>query len=268
MWVRAAEAIASARTLHLSAGAGMGVDSGLPDFRGPEGFWSAYPAFRHLGLDFMDLANPRWFAEDPPLAWGFYGHRLLLYRETEPHGGYDILRRWGETRTTTVFTSNVDGAFARAGFDPDGLYEVHGSIHHLQCATPCRRDIWPCEVSMTVDLETCRATSSLPRCPSCGGLARPNILMFGDWSYVGDRGDRQAGRYLVRARRSPEPAVVIECGAGSAVPTVRVHSEDLQRRGATLIRINPREAHGPPGTLSLDAGALEALTRLDALISG
>ena len=75
---RAADAIAGAGSLFVTAGAGMGVDSGLPDFRGPEGFWRAYPVFAKLGIRFEEAANPRWFREDPALAWGFYGHRLEL----------------------------------------------------------------------------------------------------------------------------------------------------------------------------------------------
>ena len=82
---RAAQAVATADALLITAGAGMGVDSGLPDFRGDEGFWRAYPPFKRLGLSFVDLANPRWFEDDPELAWGFYGHRLNLYRATTPH---------------------------------------------------------------------------------------------------------------------------------------------------------------------------------------
>ncbi|MFY0537735.1 hypothetical protein [Nannocystis pusilla] len=91
---RAAAAVRSADALMICAGAGMGVDSGLPDFRGPEGFWRAYPAARRLGLQFHDLADPRWFYSDPALAWGFYGHRLNLYRATTPHAGFALLQRW------------------------------------------------------------------------------------------------------------------------------------------------------------------------------
>jgi hypothetical protein len=90
----AADAIRRADALLITAGAGMGVDSGLPDFRGNEGFWRAYPAFAKLGLRFDELANPRWFASDPSLAWGFYGHRLNLYRTTTPHDGFAILLQW------------------------------------------------------------------------------------------------------------------------------------------------------------------------------
>lgn len=78
-------AIASADALLVTAGAGMGVDSGLPDFRGNAGFWKAYPALAHSGTSFTEIANPSAFRADPARAWGFYGHRLRLYRETVPH---------------------------------------------------------------------------------------------------------------------------------------------------------------------------------------
>src|ERR1051326_3225512 len=77
--------------LVITAGAGMGVDSGLPDFRGPEGFWKAYPAIAKLGLSFSQMADPSWFETDSALAWAFYGHRLNLYRRTIPHFGFQLL---------------------------------------------------------------------------------------------------------------------------------------------------------------------------------
>jgi len=74
----------------------MGVDSGLPDFRGNQGFWKAYPPLERLGISFVSMADPVWFTRDPELAWGFYGHRLGLYRATEPHAGFAVLKRWGQ----------------------------------------------------------------------------------------------------------------------------------------------------------------------------
>ena len=69
---KAREIIEEADAIMIAAGAGMGVDSGLPDFRGKEGFWRAYPIAKKLGLSFQDLANPYWFKKDPYLAWAFY----------------------------------------------------------------------------------------------------------------------------------------------------------------------------------------------------
>ncbi|MGM0556919.1 MAG: SIR2 family NAD-dependent protein deacylase [Myxococcota bacterium] len=268
---RAAEIISNADALFIGAGAGMGVDSGLPDFRGDEGFWRSYPPFRNLDLNFYDLANPRWFRDDPALAWGFYGHRLQLYRDTEPHDGFEILLEWGRAMDggSFVFTSNVDGQFQHAGFSDDRIMECHGSIHHMQCHRPCRDEIWSgAPVEVEIDEDTFRATSELPECGACGTIARPNILMFGDARWLARRTNRQQssmGDWL--DRNAGRRTVIIECGAGTAVPTVRHRCERLASRDdVDLIRINPREAHGPESALSIAMGALEALREIDELL--
>lgn len=269
----AAEAVARAGGLLVAAGAGMGVDSGLPDFRGTEGFWRAYPPIARLGLRFEQMANPRHFADDPALAWGFYGHRLGLYRQTEPHEGFHLLRRWaaGAPAGGFVFTSNVDGHFQRAGFGEDGIVECHGSILHLQCSRPCDEAVWEVgEEEVRVDLSTFRAKPPLPACPDCGAVARPNVLMFGDWHWIARRTEEQEARlraWLSRVEQADGPLVVIELGAGTAVPTVRLTAEHLARQaGATLVRINPREPESPAAGISLPMTALDALGAIDRLL--
>ncbi len=132
---RCARLIREADGILITAGACMGVDSGLPDFRGAGGFWKHYPALAATGLQFEAIANPRHFNTDPRLAWGVYGHRLNLYRATQPHDGFRVLREIGERMPARyfVYTSNVDGHFQYSGLDPDRLVECHRSIHHLQC---------------------------------------------------------------------------------------------------------------------------------------
>lgn len=267
----AAETIASAEALLICAGAGMGVDSGLPDFRGPEGFWRAYPPYRDRGLHFEELAQPGWFESDPALAWGFYGHRLELYRATKPHEGFSILRRWAEAKPlgAFVFTSNVDGHFEKAGFGEEQILECHGSLFHAQCLRGCGVGIFPAsEFHIDVDPETCLAKGELPSCPSCGGLARPNVLMFGDWGWDDARTARAQARFEAwLGRVEGKKLAIVEMGAGTRIPSVRRLSEQVAGLPeATLIRINIREAHGPGGTLSLPMKALEALERLDELV--
>ena len=261
---RAARLIADADGLLITAGAGMGVDSGLPDFRGREGFWRAYPALAKARIDFEEAACPDTFRHDARLGWGFYGHRLALYRRTVPHAGFHILRRWAARlpHEAFVFTSNVDGQFAKAGFAPAHICEIHGSIHHLQCLEPCAEHIWPADsVLPEIDDNTCLLTSDLPHCPHCGRLARPNILMFGDWGWVERRTAQQQAR-LDTWRRGVNKLVVIELGAGSHTPTVRWFGETL---GVPLIRINPTEAEVRGGLgVSLETGALAALSAIDA----
>jgi NAD-dependent SIR2 family protein deacetylase len=263
---RAARAIADSEALLVTAGAGMGVDSGLPDFRGDEGFWRAYPPFRSLGLSFVDLANPRWFVEDPARAWGFYGHRLLLYRATRPHAGFARLLAWTRARRGFVFTSNVDGHFQAAGFPEDAIVECHGSLARLQCIAACGVGLFPAtDIRVRVDLETFRASPPLPTCPRCGALARPNVLMFGDSGWDETHTAAQEARFAKwLAGASMQRLAIVECGAGTAVPTVRLLGERLAARGATLVRINVREPEAPRGEIGLSLGAAAAT----ALIEG
>lgn len=272
---RAAAAVAAADALMICAGAGMGVDSGLPDFRGPDGFWRAYPAARRLGLRFEELADPRWFAEDPSLAWGFYGHRLNLYRATVPHAGFEVLRRWADALPlgAFIFTSNVDGQFQRAGFSEPQIVECHGSIHHLQCHDGCGAEIWPADgARVDVDEAQLRAGPPLPACPRCGGLARPNILMFGDFAWDASRTAEQEQRlegWLTELRESSARLVVVCLGAGKAIPSVRFMAERTTRRHTgALIRINPREPDVPSGQVSLPTGARAGLAAVDAALVG
>ncbi|HEY3963477.1 MAG TPA: Sir2 family NAD-dependent protein deacetylase [Planctomycetaceae bacterium] len=258
----AAHAIRNADALLIGAGAGMGVDSGLPDFRGDTGFWKAYPPFR--GRRFAEMSNPRWFDSDPQLAWGFFGHRYNLYKNTAPHPGFQMLLRWAERleRKFFVFTSNVDGHFQRAGFPEDRILECHGSIHYLQCASPCHSSIWAAEgLQIEVDMETIRSNTDLPKCPRCNGVARPNILMFGDAQWEASRCSQQFARYHSWLKQASGGRIVaIEFGAGHAVPTVRIECE---QRGDILIRVNPHEAETPAGGISLPLCALDAIGRID-----
>ena len=218
----------------------MGIDSGLPDFRGNDGFWRAYPALGDKGMRFTDIANPRAFRRDPALAWGFYGHRLQLYRSTEPHAGFHALLALSQQMLNGafVFTSNVDGQFQKAGFPAARMAECHGSIHRLQCMDDCGQAAWPAASFVpVVDAASGALQSALPACPACRGLARPNILMFGDGGWDASQSEQQVARLQAWLARAQRP-VVIELGAGTAIPTVRMFGEEV---GCPLIRINPDE---------------------------
>jgi len=284
---KAAEFIFKADALYITAGAGFGVDSGLPDFRGTEGFYEEYPPMKKLGLSFIDCANPDWFFTDPSFAWGFYGHRLDLYRKLIPHEGFHILRKLCDKKPYGgfVFTSNVDGQFQKAGFDENQIYECHGSIHYMQCANSCRQSnedfedgIWSAaEFIPEVDPETFQMHEfKLPQCPSCkNSISRPNILMFGDWNWNHERAqkqDKHLQRWFTKLNKKAANVAVIEIGAGQTVPTVRMESENIAKRpqGGSLIRINMHESdinpHRVKDAVSMPMGALEALQAIQCEI--
>jgi len=259
---KAKQFIEEADTVLITAGAGMGVDSGLPDFRGNEGFWKAYPLIKDLGISFQNMANPIWFA--------IYGHRLNLYRDTTPHDGFKMLLDLVKKKNNDyfVFTSNVDGQFQKAGFSQDKIVEVHGSIHHFQCCENCKKDIWEADKkAIEIDMDKFEALD-IPQCKYCKGIARPNILMFGDWSWNGDRTNKQEYRFnswLKSIRTDNKTLAIIEIGAGTAIPTIRKEGEHLTKRfcHCKLIRINPRDFQiSEEIGYSIAFGALEGLKKI------
>ncbi|QIE30180.1 NAD-dependent protein deacetylase (plasmid) [Caballeronia sp. SBC2] len=201
------------------------------------------------------------------LYMGFYGHRLALYRETQPHAGFDILRKWSArmVHSAFVFTSNVDGQFQKAGFPPERVVECHGTIHNLQCIQPCTNESWSADdFNPVVNNTTCELESEIPRCQMCDRIARPNILMFGDWGWVEKYAERQR-RALDAWLGEVERMVVVELGAGRALPTVRRFSE---RHGPRVIRINPREhSISPKVGVGFAGGAHESLRLLDTCLN-
>jgi NAD-dependent SIR2 family protein deacetylase len=267
----AAQLIKKADRIVVLAGAGMGVDSGLPDFRGPEGLWRAYPALK--GRQFEELASNQLFHTDPTLAWGFYGHRLNLYRATEPHEGFHILRRWMDAKPKLgfVFTSNVDGAFLKAGFAEDRVHEIHGSIHFLQCSRrDCNYGLTSADAFIPVVSDQLRADA--PRC-HCGAFLRPNILMFNDGAFEWSRTEEQEDRYRdFLDHNDLSSTVLIEIGAGKDLPSVMRETGFLSKRALGVIEINPgrilREScEGVDHWIGLPLGGLHALTEIDKIIT-
>ena len=240
---QAARVIQSARSLIITAGAGMGVDSGLPDFRGNQGFWNAYPALE--GYDFEEMANPQWFFNHPERAWEFYGHRLHLYRTTIPHLGFDILRKWTQTREHFIYTSNVDGAFQKSGFSAEKIVECHGSIHHLQYVQPdTDKSIWSANnTQIEVDEELVLAAHPSPT--SLVLPSAPNILMFEDDEWLSHRTDEQESNMLDWMETvKVKDCAIIELGAGTSISTIRRFSTTTTF-GYALNPYQPQRITGP-----------------------
>lgn len=267
---RAAELIAEADAIIITAGAGIGVDSGLPDFRGKAGFWRAYPMLKRKHLSFYEMASPKMFERNPELAWGFYGQRLNLYRETQPHEGFSILKKWVDKMPAGYFisTSNVDGQFQKAGFDNTRIVEIHGSIHHVQTLSASNNEILSAKnINVSVNPETLMA-EKLPYHPETNELLRPNILMFDDWQWLDSRTENQTksmNAWVDEIKAEQAKVVIIELGAGSDIATVRYKSIALRDRLlGKLIQINPKP--GNTANIVLKLGALEALQAIDKLL--
>ena len=267
---QAAEIIRACQTLVVTASAGMSADSGLTDILRDQGLWKTYPIYSRLGLRIVDLANPSHFTRSPEFAWGFFGHRLGLARATEPHAGYAVLRRWSDrlAKAVVVLTVNVDGHFQKAGVSREAVTELYGSMHYLQCLTPCSDFVWRNQEEIPVDPHTLLA-SRWPLCPACGGVARPNVRMFSDSTWLPVRRDLQRQRLEAFLDERAGPGVVVlMLGGSDSVEAVQHLAEELRLRGATLVCINPLGARFPQPHVSITRGALEGLTVIDEALRG
>jgi len=238
------------------------VDSGLPDYRGPTGFWKAYPAIAQLGISLEEMSGPEWFTKDPMFAWGFYSHRASLYDAAVPHEGFKILLNWVNTITKGnyfIFTSNIDSQFQKAGFKERKLYECHGSLNYLQCTVDCTpngvwaRDRTPIPVDDKLHVIN---KEKLPHCIRCDKLARPNVSLFGDTTetfndYRTQKQKQKLKRWLKQS--VDNKLLIIEIGCGISLHSIRIEVEDMiQKRPSTkLIRINPTDYAVNPSTIVL-----------------
>ncbi|WP_244815349.1 Sir2 family NAD-dependent protein deacetylase [Caballeronia sp. Lep1P3] len=238
----------------------MSVDSGLPAFRGSDGLWTALLPEGMSEREVGSLTQGDCFVIRPEQAWTFYGHALDACRHATPHDGYRLIRAWAADKRHGAFayTSNVDGQFQTAGFPDDRVVECHGTIHSLQCTVPCTQSLWH---TGRVSRE---AGDALPACIHCGALARPNFLMFSDVDWVPVRTATQQAN-LRKWRADIERPVVLEIGAGLAVPSIRLFAETF---GAPLIRINLEDERVDRVTdVGIRGTALAVLREIDAALT-
>ncbi len=258
---QSAKILEEAEALIITAGSGIGIDSGLPNYNDPNVFKNLFPKLGLENISFAQMANPAWFTKNPKRAWAFYASLKETYAQTEPHNGYEQLLELAKTKKEGyfIFTSNVDGHFQKAGFDPLRIEECHGSIHHLQCSFPCGDHTWQHGPDMPYHAENMELSVDPPTCPYCHSIARPNILLYSDWNWAESRTDEQGTRFskwFQHVHKNKIPTAVIEVGAGTTIPTVRYQSERLSSALKTpLIRINPNNFDVPKDSIGLPLGA-------------
>ena len=241
---QAAQRLRAADQLIIVAGCGLSVESGLPDFNDEAGLRGHYPILGQGRFTFQQLSSADFFIQHPRLAWELYGYRLHQQVLASPHAGHQILNEWvlGRRFDSMIFSSAVDDLLPKALTLPNYLCQHQGSMLHLQCSRRCSDDIWPIPHAL-LDVFThlpYTPLDTLPCCPICQGVARPNILLFHDPYWVPNRAQRQYQQLSQRMQRFNRATVILEIGAGLSYPVSRRLSEYLKKRlNCSVVRINP-----------------------------
>jgi len=219
-------------------GAGVSAESGIPTFRGKDGYWR--------NLDPAKLATPEAFTRDSKLVWEWYRERRQRIRNARPNAAHEAIAKLAKHADEFLLvTQNVDDLHKRAGLATDQMVQIHGDIFVTWCSR--------CHVSYTgrggspepadpraVQLESGRLRSiaptsendvDLPLCPKCDALMRPGVVWFGEqlpWDEV-----QRVESYLDRGACD----LVIVAGTTATFGYII----DWALRGSVLIEVNPEE---------------------------
>jgi NAD-dependent SIR2 family protein deacetylase len=255
----------NANAIVINTGAGMGVDSGLADYRGNGGQWGQVESDTKKSI--FEVVNPQAFIDDPIYSWKLFGRRIKEYVETKPHYGFTILRNWIEKYNLDYFclTSNIDGHFQKSGFEEENIRELHGTLAYFQSSRPdLTREIWKNELSGD-EIIANADKGVFPTCPISNVVARPNVYMFRDDTYIDTRSKEQEKRFqFFLEKNKGKNILVFEIGSGPHVQTIRVKTRMLRTEyGANIVRINPKDYTMKTPNIGIPKGALEALKEID-----
>jgi NAD-dependent deacetylase len=235
--------IQRAERLTILTGAGVSAASGVPTFRGQEGLWREYrPA---------DLATPQAFGRNPLLVWEWYVWRRERLATCRPNAAHDVIASWSQRPGCRVVTQNVDDLHLRAG--TRSLTRIHGSIWELSCWESCAQGAIPWrDDSVTFQ-------SLPPRCPYCGGTARPAVVWFGEALRAQD---------LRAALDATACDLFMTVGTSAVVYPAAGLVHEARRRGAFTVEIN-LEATPSSGEVDLAilGAAEDVLPRVASLMN-
>ncbi|OFW50702.1 MAG: hypothetical protein A3G77_17330 [Acidobacteria bacterium RIFCSPLOWO2_12_FULL_68_19] len=233
----------NARRLTILTGAGVSAASGVPTFRGQDGLWRQHRP--------EDLATPEAFGRDPRLVWEWYAWRREKIALCRPNAAHEVIAAWSRAfPECQVVTQNVDDLHVGAG--TRNLTRIHGSIWELSCWDGCAKGApgWRDERVPLGELP--------PRCPHCGGLARPAVVWFGE---------ALGGGNLRAAIEATACDLFLTVGTSAVVYPAAGLVEEARRQGAFTAEINLEETPAS-GTVDLTVrgGAEVLLPRVAELL--
>jgi NAD-dependent deacetylase len=223
---RLARFLYAARNPLFITGAGMSADSGLPTYRGVGGLYESGPTAE--GISIEDALSGRMLLQRPELAWKYLWQIGSAIRQARPNRGHEVLAAIEREKPRTwVLTQNIDGFHQAAG--SRNVIEIHGHLQDLRCVA-CRyvtgtaAFFHPC---------TERPPVLPPRCPDCGFVLRPSVVMFGEALPV------EAVRALSEVVFKHPPDLVIVIGTTAVFPYIELPVREARERQVPTFEINP-----------------------------
>ena len=225
------------RKVVFVTGAGISQESGIPTFRGKDGYWRKH--------DPMKLATIDAFYDDPKLVWEWYEERRKNILSAKPNEGHTAISKMEEFKDVVVLRLNIDGLHQRAG--STNVLELHGSIIRIKCTA--------CNFSddITEDFE------SLPPKCECGNMLRPDVVWFGEAL------PQEVWKNAIKKASTCDVMIIV--GTSLVVSPANSLPIYAKQNGATLIEINPEKTvMSNDMDLSIQATSVNTLPKILSIL--
>eukprot|EP01060_Flectonema_neradi_P003710 TRINITY_DN12412_c0_g1_i2.p1 TRINITY_DN12412_c0_g1~~TRINITY_DN12412_c0_g1_i2.p1 ORF type:complete len:323 (+),score=56.76 TRINITY_DN12412_c0_g1_i2:145-1113(+) len=290
----------------MGVDSGIGTFRGSTAGIWPDQYKYSLPLAPDGSRGLSQLNHKRWFGENPEMAWDFWRWCHTNYCNSTPHKGYEAVLSLLKQKDGFVVTTNIDSHFTSSGIPFDRIRELHGIINRVKCSGDGRPEVTPkaigdeCDlrpldfaedfVEGEVDIGPCPQSDPpmtfsdinpkerIPRC-LCGAVLRPDVTLFGDISFesalppgpMATQHNNFTSWKELQQSLPGEGALILEIGAGTAMPTLRKMSSSLlaENEDTFLVRINTSESDvsNSDRELSINLPAMDALTKLRDLIN-
>lgn len=240
-------------------GAGLSAASGIPTFRGPEGYWTIGSA------NYMptEMATQRMFQKHPEEVWDWYLYRFGICGKSDPNEGhYAIVKMEEMLQDRFVLVSqNIDGLHQKAGNSLERSYYIHGNAAYMRCSKPCHKRLIKMPHTLWYDgkQEMNEKTKKQLTCPNCGSWMRPHVLWF-DESY-----NEHYYSYETVLEKSSHADLLFVIGTSGATTLPNYVVQLAIQTGAFVIEINPNDTQFTDVIGSYSNGMIQRKEASDAL---
>ena len=257
----------STKRITILTGAGVSAESGIPTFRGPEGYWTVGSREYHP----QEMATFRMFQEKPYEVWKWYLYRMGICAAAEPNPGHRAvaeLERFYPGKFILI-TQNVDNLHLRAGSSPENTYQIHGNIFYARCQAECGLGVIPLPEGLEAKRkgeELSEGERSLLACPRCGKNLRPHVLWF-DEVY-----DEKYYRFESSLDAASRTDLLITVGTSGATNLPNQVAWLVHQNGGTILDVNLERnlfselAEGSPGGAFIQGKSSEVLPEMAGIL--
>ncbi len=226
-------ALGSDGYITVLTGAGISADSGIPTFRGKDGYWTIGSS------NYMptEMATAEMLHKNPEELWKWYLYRFGICAKAAPNSGHNAIAEMEEFLVDRfrLITQNIDGLHLRAGNSLKRTFQIHGNLNSMRCLKECTSEIYPLPIEKLIrNKRTDLSQSELKilTCPSCGSITRPHVLFFDEYY------NEQHYRFESSLRVADTTALLIVVGTTGSTNLPNQVVNTVLNRGGSIININ------------------------------